>query len=119
MSPSQSHSHQRLLEAVFLTLAWFWLLLPTQNPWYLTWCLPFLPFARGRAWFALSGLAFVYYLRFWMTARFSSPVLGTPYPGAQFFDFVVTWLEYAPWVLWLIVGWRRHRNDQRSAADTQ
>ena len=104
--PSQSHSHQRLLEAVFLTLAWFWLLLPTQNPWYLTWCLPFLPFARGRAWFALSGIAFVYYLRFWMTARFPSFVLGTPYPGAQYFDFIMTWLEYAPWLMWLLVDVR-------------
>ncbi|MFM9961618.1 MAG: hypothetical protein ACKV2Q_10370 [Planctomycetaceae bacterium] len=52
------------MEATFLIIAWYWLLLPTQNPWYLTWCLPFLPFARGRAWFALSVLAFVYYLRF-------------------------------------------------------
>lgn len=98
--------HERLLEATFLTLAWFWLLLPTQNPWYLTWCLPFLPFARGRAWFALSGLAFVYYLRFWMTAQFPAPLLGTPYPGSQFFDYVVTWLEYGPWFLWLM-GSRR------------
>jgi hypothetical protein len=94
--------HERLLEATFLTLAWFWLLLPTQNPWYLTWCLPFLPFARGRAWFALSGLAFAYYLRFWMTAQFSSRLLGTQYPGPQFFDYVVTWLEFAPWLIWLV-----------------
>jgi hypothetical protein len=98
---ADSPQHERLLEATFLTLAWFWLLLPTQNPWYLTWCLPFLPFARGRAWFALSGLAFAYYLRFWMTAQFPSPLLGTPYPGPQFFDYVVTWLEFAPWMVWL------------------
>lgn len=43
-------------EAGFLTLAWFWLLCPTQNPWYWTWALPLLPFARGRAWLAVSGL---------------------------------------------------------------
>ena len=55
------------------------------------------PFARSRAWLLLSGLAFVYYVRFWLTAQFPSPLLGTSYPGAQFFDFVVTWLEYAPW----------------------
>jgi hypothetical protein len=48
---AEDKRHDRLLEATFLTLAWFWLLLPTQNPWYLTWCLPFLPFARRRAWF--------------------------------------------------------------------
>jgi hypothetical protein len=107
---SQRESHVtssfvgRLLAATFLTLVWFWLLLPTQNPWYLTWSLPFLPFARGRAWFVLSGLAFVYYLRFWMAAQFSSPLLGTPYPGPQFFDYVVTWLEFAPWLAWLLIA---------------
>ena len=100
---AENQRSERLLEATFLTLAWFWLLLPTQNPWYLTWCLPFLPFAGSRAWFALSGLAFVYYLRFWMTAQFSTPLLGTPYPGPQFFDYVVTWIEFAPWLAWLVV----------------
>ena len=62
------YSNDTVLEAGFLTLAWFWLLLPTQNPWYLVWCLPLVPFARSRAWLVLSGLAFIYYLRFWMTS---------------------------------------------------
>jgi hypothetical protein len=60
------------------------------------------PFARSRAWLVLSGLAFVYYFRFWMTAQFPSPLLGTSYPGPQFFDYVVTWLEFAPWLVWLV-----------------
>ena len=104
---TEDQPRERLLEATFLTLASFWLLLPTQNPWYLTWCLPFLPFARGRAWFALSGLAFAYYLRFWMTAQFSAPLLGTSYPGPQFFDYVITWLEYFPWLVCLACHRRR------------
>ncbi|MFM9961619.1 MAG: hypothetical protein ACKV2Q_10375 [Planctomycetaceae bacterium] len=37
-----------------------------------------------------------------MTAQFASPLLGTPYPGPQFFDYVVTWLEFAPWLIWLV-----------------
>lgn len=94
-----------LLESAFLTLVWFWLLLPTQNPWYLVWCMPFVAFACSRVWLALSGLAFMYYLRFWMTTQFPSPLLGTSYPGPQFFDFIVTWLEYAPWFLWLTFDW--------------
>ncbi len=112
---------QYFLEATFLTLAWFWLLSPTQNPWYWTWALPFLPFARGRAWLAVSGLTFLYYLRFWLRYHFSDiPLLGTAYDGAQFFDFVVAWVEYLPWFLWLsISAWRRRRpspvrcNEQR------
>ncbi len=94
----------RFLEAAFLTLAWFWLLLPTQNPWYLLWCLPLLPYARNRAWLVLSGLAFCYYLRFWLTSRFPTPLLGTPYPGPQFFDYIITWIEFAPWLVWLMCG---------------
>lgn len=99
------------LGAAFLTVAWFWLLQPTGNPWYWTWTLPLLPFARNRAWFALSGLAFLYYVRFWLTYHFpDTPVLGTRYPGPPFFDYVVTWLEFAPWFVWLAIESRRSRD---------
>ena len=68
--------------------------------------MPLLPFARGRAWMALSGLVFLYYLRFWLTRHFAeAPVLGTRYPGPWFFDYVVTWLEFGPWFLWLGRDW--------------
>lgn len=112
---TESASSQRLLEAAFLTLAWFWLLLPTQNPWYLVWCLPFLPFARSRAWLLLSGLAFTYYLRFWLTAQFPNPLGGLPYPGPQFFDFVVTWLEYFPWFIGLLLEFILRKKPSHSA----
>lgn len=90
------------LRVAFLTLAWLWLLSPTQNPWYWTWALPLVMFARSRAWLAASGLVMIYYLRFWLIYHWPEPpVLGTPYPGAAFFDFVVTWIEFGPWFLWL------------------
>jgi hypothetical protein len=92
------------VESAFLTLAWFWLLCPTQNPWYWTWALPFLPFARGRAWIAVSGLVLIYYLRFWFDYHYEDvAVLGTPYRGVTFYDFVFTWIEYAPFFVWLAV----------------
>ena len=91
-----------ILESVFLTLAWFWLLAPTGNPWYWTWALPFLPFARSRIWIAMSGLVLLYYLRFWLMYHWhDATVLGSPYNGTQFFDFVLTWVEFGPWFLWL------------------
>jgi len=98
------------LNAAFLTIAWFWLLLPTQNPWYWCWTLPFLPFARSRAWLAVSGLAFVYYFRFWLMRYFGdTAVAGTGYGGPLFFDYVIVWLEFGPWLAWLAAGtlWRR------------
>lgn len=90
------------LRAAFLVLAWFWLLSPTQNPWYWLWALPLAVFARGRAWLAVSGLVMVYYLRFWLVEHyFDTPVLGTRYAGAAFFDFVLVWFEYGPWFVGL------------------
>lgn len=98
------------LQAAFLTVAWFWLLLPTGNPWYWTWAMPLVAFARGRAWLALSGLAMLYYLRFWLVYHFpDTPLLSTPYPGPWFFDYVVTWLEFGPWLIWLAAGNRSAR----------
>ena len=66
-------------------------------------------FARGRAWFAVSGIDFAYYLRFRLTYHYPhATIWGTPYIGPVVFDFVVTWIEYAPWFLWLIVAaWNR------------
>jgi hypothetical protein len=94
------------IEGVFLTLAWFWLLAPTQNPWYWTWAIPFLPFAKNRAWLWVSGIVFAYYLRFWFTDHYSNAaVLGSRYAGPAFFDFVVTWIEFLPWFLFLLINW--------------
>ncbi len=98
------------LRAAFLALAWLWLLSPTQNPWYWIWALPLVTFARSKAWLAVSGLTMIYYLRFWLAYHWpDQPVLGTPYSGAAFFDFVVPWIEYGPWFAWLAweAAWRR------------
>lgn len=92
------------LGAAFLTIAWFWLLLPTLNPWYWTWAVPLLPFARGRAWRWLSGLVLLYYFRFWLVHHYLNvPVPGSSYSGALFFDYVVTWVEFGPWFMWLAI----------------
>ncbi|MCM2370206.1 hypothetical protein [Aporhodopirellula aestuarii] len=106
--------------SVFLTLAWFWLLCPTQNPWYWTWTLPFLPFAKSRVWLAMSGLVLVYYLRFWLGYHFpTTAVLGSRYTGTAFFDSVVTWIEFAPWFGCLIAVhlYRRWRLNAATASN--
>ena len=103
-------TQENILTAVFLTLAWLWFLSPTQNPWYWTWAIPFLPFMRNRAWIAVSGLALIYYLRFWFKAHFVyTTVLSTAYKGLLFFDFIMPWVEFGPWLLVLILMWLRNQ----------
>jgi hypothetical protein len=98
------------LECAFLTVAWFWLLSPTQNPWYWTWALPLVVFARSRVWWLLSGLVLLYYLRFWFSYQFpDEPLLGTGYTGIPFFDLVVTWVEFGPWFGLLAADYARRR----------
>jgi len=88
-------SAEDVVRAAFLTLAWFWLLFPAQNPWYWCWTLPFLPFIRYRAWHAMAALTLLYYLRFWLTAHYPNPpVVGTAYDGEYFFYFVIPWIEF-------------------------
>ena len=112
----QNHSHA-FCRAAFLTLAWFWLLAPTQNPWYWLWALPLIPFAKNRTWYLMSGILFIYYVRFWIEYHFTglsvtdsleitspeSPGMLSSYRGVDFFDFVITWFEYLPWYLLLSI----------------
>ncbi|MEM9353245.1 MAG: hypothetical protein AAGA92_09545 [Planctomycetota bacterium] len=105
------------LQAAALTIAWFWLLCPTQNPWYWCWAVPLLPFVRLRAWHIFSGLVLVYYLRFWLLAHFGgSTVLGTDYLGANFFYFIVVPIEHGLVLLALLVElfWQADRCFEKS-----
>jgi hypothetical protein len=102
-----------------LTLAWFWLLCPTQNPWYWCWVLPLIPFARYRTWYVVGACTLLYYGRFWLVTHCASPpVLGTPYDGVNFFDLVVVWLEFAPCLLALAAEWwlARRQDGRESVA---
>lgn len=123
----QHHDPRRWLEFCFLTLAWFWLLSPTQNPWYWTWAIPLIMFARGRTWFFVSGATLIYYLRFWFkyhaNNRSAIDVVREDfgdwkffdwlfpfaekydYQGTLFFDFYLPIIQFAPIVVCLLIGW--------------
>jgi len=104
------------LRAGFLSVAWFWLLSPTQNPWYWVWAMPLLAFARSRAWLAIGGLVLLYYLRFWFSYQWPDrPVAGGRYAGSFFYDYYVPWIEFGPWFVWLAfeTAWRRHAGRPR------
>ncbi|MCI0457331.1 MAG: hypothetical protein L0Z62_10200, partial [Gemmataceae bacterium] len=95
-----------LLRALFLTLAWAWMLTSAQNPWYLAWCLPFMVFARVRSWFLLPGLVLLYYLRFWLEYHAPATEAGVRAARASF-DFGIVWVEYVPFFIALLAEFRR------------
>ena len=107
-----------LLSGCFWILAIFFCLQPTQNPWYWTWAVPFLPFCRNRAWLVYSTFLLVYYLRFSMVLD-PGPynVLGQQYTGTGLFDYVMVWLEHLP--VFIFVAWHSiaNRKKQRSFDD--
>lgn len=80
-----------LLRGCFMTLAWAWLLNSTQNPWYVLWFLPLMPFARARSWFLVPCLSLAYYLRFWLISQGNwSPATGE----CPAFDYGWVWVEH-------------------------
>lgn len=101
---AHAHDPREWLHFVFLTLACFWVCLPTLNPWYWTWVLPFLAFAKRRSWYLVSGLLFLYYSRFWFDYQWmNQEVWGSEYRGEEYFHQVVVWVEHLSWILALIM----------------
>ena len=94
----QAKSADDMLRLFFASVAWFWLLSPTLNPWYWLWAMPFVVFSkRPAAWLLLSGMLLMYYLRFYFQNHFPNDFVGpTSYRGQLFFDFVVPWIEFCP-----------------------
>ena len=94
----RAKSADDMLRLFFASVAWFWLLSPTLNPWYWLWAMPFVVFSkRPAAWLLLSGMLLMYYLRFYFQNHFPNEVVWpTSYRGQLFFDFVVPWIEFCP-----------------------
>ena len=101
----RANSASDMLSLFFLSIAWFWLLSPTQNPWYWLWALPLLPFVkRPTPWMLLSGMLFLYYLRFHFQNHLPNDIIWpTQYKGPMYFDFVVPWIEFLPVLVLLLI----------------
>lgn len=92
------------LRVAFLTLAWFWALAPTLNPWYWTWVLPLIPFSGRRTWMLVSLLVLAYYLRFWVLYQtVDSAVFNLDSQGEEVFHFVVVPVEHLFWLVALSI----------------
>jgi hypothetical protein len=99
----------KLLNGLFLSLAWFWLLSPTQNPWYWCWAIPLLPFAKAKTWYLVAALTLLYYTRFHFENH------GLP---MERFHFYVPFVEFVP-VLVLLTAeslLNRFRDGQKNIA---
>ena len=106
---------QVLLRRCFAVLVTVFLVGPLGFPWYLIWCLPFLPFVRLRAWLLLPSLVPLYYLRFWFDYHQDAGFLGYV-PGVEFFDNVVVSLEFGCLYVFLLSEWALRRRQRRVAS---
>ena len=104
-----------LFRGVGLVLAWGWLLSSTPHPWYLIWSLPFLVFVPQRSWFLMTGLVFIYYMRFWFEYQASPLGLEAVEDMLDWFDHEFVWFEYVPFFAALIAEgiWGRWRQAHR------
>jgi hypothetical protein len=99
---------ERLLQASFALLVWFWATGPVCNPWYLVWAMPMLPFVANRGWLILFAIAPSLFLRFAFLAQRGER-------GEYWFDHFAVFAITGVWVAAVIVG---RVFDQRLASNS-
>jgi hypothetical protein len=106
--PPAAIQAERFLGRAFAILAACFVVSPIGLPWYFSWAIALVPFARNWSWLALAGLLPLYYLRF---AFYYSASADTLSERLALYDTVVVSLEFgAFFVLWLVVAWRNRRS---------
>ena len=85
-------AHQNAVQDIFILLGLVFLLSPVQNPWYLTWVVPFLCVFPKKAWILLTGLVGFYYLDFYFD-----------YQEIQHLSQWIPWWEYLPF--YALLAW--------------
>jgi hypothetical protein len=93
-------SPKGLMQNLFLVIALVFLISPVQNPWYLSWSVPFLCFFHSRALILLTGLIGLYYLDFYFD-----------YQGMTQYSFWIVWLEYTPFYIYLTWELTKSKNN--------
>lgn len=98
-----------LCATAFLTIAFFFITQPTQNPWYWVWAMPFVCFVRNRGWLLVAICLFAYYLRFvFKFSDYEFSFAGFDYRQAGIFDHCVAWVEHL--AIFVSVGAGAYRN---------
>ena len=87
-----------LCNRLVLVIGAFFLLNPTQFPWYYTWLVPFLALAPRWSLLLLTVMLPMYYLKFYYSAR----------DDMLFFHNRIVWVEYAP--VFCLLIWEAYRS---------
>jgi hypothetical protein len=110
-------TNRRTLGRVFAVLAAIFLLSPIGFPWYFTWCVPLLPFARCRCWYFLPGFLSTYYLFFWFNYWGDHLEERGVTARIDFHHDVLVSCEFGLFFLiWFAEGWFRGRRRYASGA---
>ena len=91
-------SHQDLLNRLTLVAGFFFMISPTQFPWYYLWVLPFLVFSPRPSLLILTAMLPLYYLKFYYIAL----------DNVAFFHYRIVWIEYTP--VFLLAAWEAWRH---------
>ena len=90
------------IRGIFWIMALVFLLSPVQNPWYLSWVVPFLCIFPERSWITLTGLVGLYYLDFYFD-----------YQELEKFSLWIPWVEYLPFYFLLSLEFRKNQNKKK------
>ena len=90
------------IRGIFWIMALVFLLSPVQNPWYLSWVIPFLCIFPERSWITLTGLVGLYYLDFYFD-----------YQELEKLSLWIPWVEYLPFYFLLSLEFRKNQNKKQ------
>ena len=96
-----------LLLYFFVLMGLVFLLSPVQNPWYLSWAVPFMCLFPWRSWILLTGLVGLYYLDFYFD-----------YQDIPQYSRWIPWVEYTPFYIYFVYELWKHRTKENEASLT-
>lgn len=91
----------------FILMGLVFLLSPVQNPWYLSWVVPFMCLFPWRSWLLLTGLVGLYYLDFYFD-----------YQDIPQYSQWIPWVEYTPFYIYFAYEVCKRRAEENNEAST-
>jgi hypothetical protein len=96
-----------LLLYFFVLMGLVFVLSPVQNPWYLSWVVPFMCLFPWRSWILLTGLVGLYYLDFYFD-----------YQDIPQYSRWIPWVEYTPFYIYFAYELWKHCTRENEASLT-